>query len=162
MSKALTVSLTDEQHTFLRSLTTSGRSPARVQTRARILLLTDRSQGERLTDKNIAIALRVSLPTIGKTRRRFAQAQAAGQDALEAALGEKPRPGQTPKITGDIEAHLVTLACSDPPEGAVRWTLRLLADKIVALGHLESISHVAVGDRLKKMNSNLGKSSRGA
>ena len=78
MSKALTVSLTDEQHTFLRSLTTSGRSPARVQTRARILLLTDRSQGERLTDKNIAIALRVSLPTIGKTRRRFAQAQAAG------------------------------------------------------------------------------------
>lgn len=103
MSKALTVSLTDEQRTFLRTLTTSGSSPARVQTRARILLLTDRSQGERLTDKDIAAALRVSLPTIGTTRRRFAVAQTAGQDAfgqdaLDAALCEKPRPGQTPKI----------------------------------------------------------------
>ena len=152
MSKHLPVSLTDDQRAALRALIGTGRSPARAQTRARILLLADRSQGEKRTDAEIASALLVSLPTIGKTRRRFALAQADGQDALRAALAERPRPGQTPKVTGDIEAHLVTLACSDPPEGAARWTLRLLADRIVAAGHLESLSHVTVGERLKKMN----------
>ncbi len=157
MSKPVTVSLTDDQRTSLRGLTGSGSSPARVQTRARILLLADRSQGHRRTDADIAAALLVSKPTIGKTRRRFALAEAQGKDGLEAALSERPRPGQTPKVTGDIEAHLVTLCCSDPPEGAARWTLRLLADRIVAAGHLESLSHVTVGARLKKMRLNPGR-----
>ena len=156
MSKPVTVSLTDDQRTFLRDLTGSGSSPARVQTRARILLLADRSQGHRRTDADIAAALLVSKPTIGKTRRRYALA-AVGEDGLAAALSERPRPGQTPKVTGDIEAYLVTLCCSDPPEGAARWTLRLLADRIVAAGHLDSLSHVTVGARLKKMSLNPGK-----
>ena len=157
MSKSLFISLTDEQRTFLRTLTCSGTRSARVQTRARILLLTDRSQGEMRTDAQIAEALLVSKPTIGKTRRRFALAQEHGQDGLQAALSEKPRPGKVPKVTGEIEAHLVTLCCSDPPEGAARWTLRLLADKIVAQGHLDSLSHVTVGERLKKMHLSPGK-----
>ena len=157
MSKHLSVSLTDDQHTTLRTLIGSGSGPARAQARARILLLADRSRGERRTDAQIAAALLVSLPTIGKTRRRFALAQADGADALAAALSERPRPGQTPKVTGDIEAHLVTLACSDPPEGAARWTLRLLADRIVAAGHLESLSHVTVRDRLKKTSLSRGR-----
>ncbi len=161
MSKHLSVSLTDDQRAALRTLTGSGCGPARAQTRARILLLADRSQGEKRPDAEIAATLLVSLPTIGKTRRRFALAQAAGEDALAAALSERPRPGQRPKMTGDIEAHLVTLACSDPPEGAARWTLRLLADRIVAAGHLQSLSHVTVGERLKKMHSSRGKSSPG-
>ena len=75
---------------------------------------------------------------------------------LESALYDKPRPGQKPKITGDIEAQLVVLVCSDAPEGHDRWTLRLLAERLVALTELESISHVAVGERLKKMNSSPG------
>lgn len=157
MSKAVTLSLTDDQRAFLHNLTSSGNHPARVQTRARILLLADRSQGQKRTDSDIAGALMVSKPTIGKTRRRFVLAQADGQDGLEAALFEKPRPGQTPKVTGDIEAHLVTLCCSNPPEGASRWTLRLLANKIVALGHLDSLSHVTVRDKLKKMNLSPGR-----
>ena len=81
MSKHLSVSLTDGQRAALRTLTCSGHSPARAQTRARILLLADRSQGQKRTDAEIADALRVSLPTIGKTRRRFALAHAQGQDA---------------------------------------------------------------------------------
>jgi len=89
--------------------------------------------------------------TVGQICRRFAQ------DGLEAALTEKPRPGQPPKITGDIEAQLVTLACSDPPKGRSRWTLRLLADTMVELGYIESISNVAVYHRLKKTNSNPGR-----
>jgi len=157
MSKHLTVSLTDHQRTSLRTLTCAGSSAVRAQTRARILLLADRSQGQKRTDADITDALGVSLPTIGKTRRRFALAHAQGQDGLRAALTERPRPGKAPKVTGDIEAHLVTLACSDPPEGAARWTLRLLADRIVAAGHLDSLSHVTVRERLKKMNSNPGR-----
>ncbi len=157
MSKHLNVSLTDDQRAALRTLTCSGCGPARTQTRARILLLADRSQGDKRTDAQIAAALLVSLPTIGKTRRRFVRAQTTGEDALAVALSERPRPGQRPKVTGDIEAHLVTLCCSDPPEGAARWTLRLLADRIVAAGHLESLSHVTVGERLKKMRLNPGK-----
>jgi hypothetical protein len=76
---------------------------------------------------------------------------------VEAALTEKPRPGQPPKITGDIEARLVTLACSNPPEGRARWTLRLLADTMVELGYLDSISNVAVYHALKKTRLNPGR-----
>ena len=92
----------------------------------------------------VAEATGLHYVTVGQLLHRF---EAEG---LEAALYDRPRPGQAPKITGDIEAHLVTLACSDPPEGAARWTLRLLADRIVATSHLDSLSHVAVGERLKK------------
>jgi hypothetical protein len=78
------------------------------------------------------------------------------EGGLEAALYDKPRPGARPKITGDVEAHLVALTCSDPPEGYSHWTLRLLADQLVELELVESISHTAVGQVLKKTNSNPG------
>ena len=92
----------------------------------------------------VAEATGLHYVTVGQLLHRFEA------ERLEATLYDRPRPGQAPKITGDIEAHLVTLACSDPPEGAARWTLRLLADRIVATSHLDSLSHVAVGERLKK------------
>jgi Homeodomain-like domain len=74
---------------------------------------------------------------------------------MEAALYDKPRPGRVPKITGDIEAKLTVLACSDPPEGHSRWTLQLLADKLVELNLVESISAVAIHKRLKKLSETL-------
>ncbi len=151
MSKRVTISLTEEQRTELTRLTRSGAAPARTQTRARVLLLADRSQGQTRPNKAVAEATGLHYVTISQLLHRF---EAQG---LEATLYDKPRPGQTPKITGDIEAHLVTLACSDPPEGAARWTLRLLANRIVAQGHLDSLSHVAVGERLKKMRSSPGR-----
>ena len=143
--------LTKEQRTHLESLIKSGSAPARVQTRARILLLTDRSQGQKLTDQQIADALLCSKPTVWRIR------QLCVNEGMEAALYDKPRPGRTPKITGDIEAKLTVLACSDPPEGHGQWTLRLLADQIVELGYIDSISHVAIYDRLKKTKLSLGK-----
>ncbi len=147
MSNRVTISLTDEQRTVLVQLTRVGTTAARTLTRARVLLLADRSQGQARTNQAVAEAAGLHHVTVGHLLHRFAE------EGLEATLYDRPRPGQKPKITGDIEAHLVTLACSDPPEGAARWTLRLLADRIVAAGHLESLSHVAVGERLKKMNS---------
>lgn len=144
MSQHLHVHLSDEQRQHLDSLIKKGNAPARVQTRARILLLSDRSQGESRTQRQVAEAVICCTPTVGQVRRRFAL------EGLEAALSEKPRPGQAPKITGDVEAHLVTLACSEPPEGCTRWTFKLLAEKLVELQLVDSISEVAVYKRLKK------------
>ena len=151
MSKHVTVRLTEEQRAHLQGVLRAGSAPARTQTRARVLLHTDRSQGPALPDAAVAAAVLCSRGTVGNVRRRFAA------EGLEAALRDRPLPGAKPKITGAVEAHLVTLCCSDPPEGAARWTLRLLANQIVAAGHLESLSHVTVGARLKKMRLNPGR-----
>ena len=151
MSKHRTVSLTDEQREHLDNLIRSGNVPARVQTRVRILLHTDRSQGDERPDDQVAQAVRVSPATVVRIRKAFLD------QGMDAALFDKPRPGAVPKITGDIEAKLVTLVCSDAPTGRSRWTLRLLADKMVELGYLESISNQAIGQRLKKTNLNLGR-----
>lgn len=151
MSQHIPVVLSDDHRTHLESLIRAGNAPARTQTRARILLLTDRRQENLRPDAEIAAALLCSLTTVRNVRHRFVR------NGLDAALYDRPRPGAKPKITGETEAHLTLLACSAPPEGQARWTLRLLADRLVELGYVESLSHVAVGERLKKMNSNPGR-----
>jgi putative transposase len=142
--KKLTLRLKAKDRKQLDKLTRSGTAPARVQTRARLLLLTDRSQGERRADREVAAALMISLPTVGRIRRKYVE------QGLEAALSEKARPGRIPKITGEVEAQLVTLACSKAPEGRDCWTLQLLANRLVELKLVDSISAVAVHKRLKK------------
>jgi Homeodomain-like domain len=149
MSQHLHVHLSDAQRQHLDSLIKKGNAPARVQTRARVLLLCDRGQGEQRTQQQVAKAVLCCTPTVGQVCRRFAG------EGLEAALSEKPRPGQAPKITGDIEAQLVTLACSSPPEGCARWTFKLLAEKLVELRLVDSVSEVAVYKRLKKRSEAL-------
>jgi putative transposase len=144
MSKPLQVRLTAEDRKALESMVRGGINRVRVIKRAQILLMADvdgpkpRKQGE------IVAALGTSVTTVSATGRRYAQ------QGLVAALGEKPRPGREPKLTGEVEAQLVVLACSDPPEGQARWTLRLLAGELVRLDHVASISHTAVGNALKK------------
>jgi hypothetical protein len=144
MSKHTHIELTSEQRTELEQRIRTGSAPARTHTRARILLLSDRSQGQKRTDQEVADAVLCSKSTVIHVRRRFL----AG--GLQAALYDKGWPGAPPKFTGEVEAKLTMLACSDPPEGAARWTLRLLADKMVELGYVDSISHVTVGELLKK------------
>ncbi len=150
MSTHVKVYLTDEQRAHLEHLIRSGSCLARTQTKARILLLTNRNQVHPRSDAEIAASLGISRPTIVRTRRRFVL------EGLDAALYDKPRPGAKPKITGEVAAHLTLLACSTPPEGKQRWTLQLLADKLVELQLVDSISDVAVMHRLKKMSSNRG------
>ena len=151
MSKHVIVRLTEEQRSRLLGLIHTGEAPARTQTRARILLHTDRSQGQAQTDEAVAGACLCSKGTVGNVRRRFIA------EGLDAALKDKPLPGAKPKITGEVEAHLITLCCSDPPQGEARWTLRLLADRLVEMGLLESITPAAVHGRLKKTNLSLGR-----
>ena len=144
------VQLSKADRQELEMLIRSGESSARTQTRARILLLSDENRKKKMSTKEIASALLCSLPTITHIRQKDVEG------GLENALYDQPRPGATPKITGEIEAQLTLLACSAPPEGRVRWTLQLLADKLVELKLLDSISDVAVMKRLKKMNLSLG------
>lgn len=144
------VHLSKEDRQELEKLIHSGASSARTQNRARILLLTDESQKKKKSTKEIASALLCSMPTVTNIRKKFSEG------GIEQALYDKPRPGAVPKITGEIEAQLTMLACSAPPEGRSRWTLQLLADKLVELKLVDSISDVAVMHRLKKMNLSLG------
>jgi transposase len=156
MEHSTFVRLTDQQRQELDGLIHSGSAPARVQTRARVLLLADQSQDRSRTDQEVADAALCSQSTVFNIRHRFKEG------GLQAALYEKPRPGATPKLTGEVEAELILLACSNPPEGHQRWTLRLLADRMVELNLIDSISHVAVGNRLKQTRLNPGRFTVGA
>lgn len=151
MGQQLRVNLTASERDQLLQLIDGGQSAARTLTRARILLMADRSQDEQKTYQEIGKVLFCHEDRISRICRRYVQ------EGLEAALTERPRTGAPPKITGDIEARLVLLACSDPPDGRTRWTLRLLAEQMVALGHVDSISNVTVYDRLKKTRLNPGR-----
>lgn len=143
------VYLSEDQRTYLENLIRAGKSSARIQTRARILLLSDRSRGKVRQDIEVAEALMICAASVSRIRRRFVS------EGMEAALHDKPRPGRVPKITGDVEAKLTTLACSSPPEGHANWTLKLLADELVQLGCVESITPMAICKRLKKRSKAL-------
>lgn len=146
------VGLTEEEREQLLQVTRRGKAPARKVTRARILSKAD--QG--LYDRQVAEALDVSMATVWRTRKRFVE------EGLESALKERPRPGHRSKLDGKEEAHLIAVACSEPPEGHARWTLRLLADKVVELGFADSMSYESVRRTLKKTNSSPGRKRSGA
>ncbi len=150
MSQKLFVHLSEEDRAALEKMTRSGSGKAREITRARVLLMADRNQAAFKTQAQSADALGISPVTVCRVCRRFAG------EGRQTALVERPRPGQKPKITGDVEARLVTLACSDPPEGKNRWTVRLLRDELVRLETVPDISHVAIYQALKKTNLNPG------
>jgi hypothetical protein len=146
MGKQTHIERTSEERTELEKLIRTGNAPARTHTRARILLLSDRSQGQKRTDQEGADAVLCRKSTVRNVRRRFLSG------GLQAALSDKGWPGASPKFTGEVEAKLVMFACSEPPEGAARWTLRLLADKMVERHSVDSMSHVMVGEILKKLD----------
>jgi transposase len=150
MGKHTKIELTVEQRTELEQLIRTGDAPARTHTRARILLLSDRSHGQKRTDQQVADAALCSKGSVANVRRRFLTS------GLKAALYDKGWPGAKPKFTGEVEAKLTMLACSDAPEGAARWTLRLLAERMIELGYVDYISHVTVRELLKKTNSSPG------
>lgn len=154
-AKRYSVILDPEQRASLMDLISSGKESARKLTRARILLKADESEtGPAYADKQIREALEVSVSTIERTRKTFAL------EGLRAALHPKARSGSRPKkFDGETEAHLIALACSDPPEGYACWTLRLLAEKMVELQHFSSISHECIRQVLKKTNFVPGASS---
>ena len=145
MSKKYRVFLNHKERNYLRKLVNTGTDKARKLTRARILLSSDESpHGPSKKDKEIMEALGVCVRTVAVTRERFSQGD------IEEALNEKPRSGRPREFTGREEAKLTLIACSDPPEGRNRWSVRLLADKLVELDVVDSISRESVRKYLKK------------
>lgn len=141
------VKLTEQQHQYLQKIVETGKDKARKITRCRILLLADEAKGK--TDGEISDALNVCLATIFNTRRKY------HHDGLEGAINERPRSGQPIKFKGKDRAKITALACSKPPEGHSKWSLRLLSDRVIELDIVEDISHESVRSILKKTNSSL-------
>ena len=137
------IHLTREERSSLKTLFRSGKGANRQQTRARILDMLDR----KAPPAKIAQALCCGVATVYNVKRRYET------EGFEAALTDKPRSGRPVVINGAQRAKITALACSDAPDGHSRWTLRLLADKAVQLGFVETISHNAVKEILKKTNS---------
>lgn len=148
------VMLSHAERDHLENLISTGTESARKLTRARILLKADAGW----MDQASAEALDVSLPTVGRIRRRYAT------EGLDSAINRKPtRRRYERKLDGADEAHLIALTCSEPPQGYGRWSLRLISEHLVALEQvqIESVSHETVRQVLKKTNSSPGKTSSG-
>jgi len=146
------VRLKEEERNELYRYLHQGIAPARSLNRARMLLMAD----EGYPDDHISKSLQVAKSTVARIRGRYCQ------EGLQSALKEKSRSGTPPKIDGRAKAEVVTIACSKPPEGRSRWTLRLLADRAVELNVVDSISHTTIHRILKKMRSSRGRRSIGA
>lgn len=149
--KKYIVTLEPEEREFLEHLIRKGRTAARKLTHARILLKADSSEGQPgWTDERIAQGLEVHPATVANVRRRYVE------EGLDAALNPRPGGHRPRKLDGDAEAHLIALVCSQSPEGHGRWTLRLLANRMVELEYVDSVSHETVRQTLKKTNSSRG------
>ena len=143
--KIYIVDLTKEERTYLLDFIRSGKHSARKLNRARILLHADEGK----TDNEISEALHTGMSTVQRTRQRFVEGN------VEGALNERARPGGQRKLDEKGGALLETLAHSKPPEGRSRWTLHLLADRLVQLKVVDSLSHETVRQALKKSGLSL-------
>lgn len=147
MAKAYRVTLTKAERKELEGILSRGKADVRRLQHARVLLKADESKwGPRWRDAEIADAFEISVRTVERLRKRFVE------DGLELALSpyRTPKRRYRCKLDGDQEAKLIAIACSDPPEGRGRWSLRMLADKMVELEYVDELSHETVRQTLKK------------
>jgi transposase len=152
MKKKYIVTLTQEERTMLQAKLSKGKTAARKLTHARILLKADASPGgSGWSDDQIADGVEIGRATVERVRKQFVE------EGLEAALNSRrPRRQYRRKLDGDGEAHLIALACSQAPQGRSRWTLRLLADRMVQLEQVDHLSYETVREVLKKTSLSLG------
>ena len=150
-AKKYHIDLTDIEKSKLESIVTKRKSTSEIVKRSNILLAADRNGSRRWGDAKISKQYEVSIRTIERLRKRYVE------DGLEITLKGKPRLNLDKKrFDGEVEAHLIALRCSEPELGRSSWTLQLLADKMIALNYVESISHESVRQILKKMKLSLG------
>ena len=151
--KKYIVTLTEDERDALGALVSKGKHRSQKILNALILLGCDEGEHQvnHSTNEEMSRILNVSMRKIDRVKKRFVE------EGLEVALnGRKGSRTYAKKTDGDFEAHLIALSCSDPPEGFARWSLRMLAEKVVELEYIDSISHETVRRILKKTNSNLG------
>ena len=145
MRKQKSVRLTNKVRKVLQEMVSKGKEKARTLTRCRILLLADKGE----SDSGIIKALGITRNTIRQIRQRYIK------EGVSAAIHERPRPGAPNKFSGKQMAQITALACSKAPEGRSRWSLRLLADKVVELNLVDGISYKTIERTLKKTNLSL-------
>lgn len=140
------IELSDQDKAALIDIVTKGKSPARTILRANILLASDRRSEKYMTVSEISKAYHTTPTTVQNVRTSYCE------KGLAATVNRKKRetPPIPAKVTREVEAHVIALACGEPPEGYSKWTLRLLANKTVELGYIDSILHVTVSTILKK------------
>ena len=156
--KKYVVTLTQDERRQLSTIASKGKNRSQTVVNALILLACDDGefQETRSINQTISSVLQISMRKIDRLKRRFIE------DGLEAALNGRPTQRQyTKKADGDFEAHLVALSCSQPPEGFARWSLRLLADQVVAFDYIDEVSYETIRRVLKKTNLSLGSASDG-
>lgn len=143
------IELTAAEKERLLKIIATGKAPARTILRANVLLASDRNSKTYMTVAKIAEVYHTTPTTIEKIRAAYEN------EGLERALTRKKRetPPVPAKVTGEVEAHIIALACGTPPEGYEKWSLRLIADKCVELNYIDAISHTTVANILKKTNS---------
>ena len=148
MARFYKVELTQKEREELISIIRKGKHTSQIYRNAYVLLNTDEGEfSEKVTNAEISRVLKVGMRTIDRIKKRFVE------EGFEACLSRKPTTRvYKRKVDGDIEAKLISIACSEPPEGFTKWSLRLLADKMVELQYVESISHETVRTVLKKTN----------
>jgi transposase len=151
MAKRYRVTLTAEERQRLEDLTRKGKASVRMVRRAQTLLLA--ADEER--DEDIAKALRIGISTVERTRKRCVE------EGVEASLRERPRPGARPKLGPKERAYVVALACTKPPEGRHRWSMQMLADRLVELEMVPDITDEAIRLLLKRTSSSRGSRSSG-
>ena len=142
------IELSAEEKAKLTEIVTKGNSPARTILRANILLASDRQSEKYMTVSEVSKAYHTTPTTVQNVRTSYCE------KGLEATIHRKKRetPPVPAKVTGEVEAHVIALACGKPPEGYAKWTLQLLANKTVELGYIDSISHTTIRTILKKTN----------
>ena len=145
------IELSDSERKNLEDIVTKGNTSARKILRANILLASDKNAIRRMTVAEIAEVYHTTPTTVQTVRTEYSQ------KGMESTINRKTRetPPVAPKVTGDVEAHIIALCCSMPPEGYSRWTVRLLADKSVELGYVDSINYSTISRTLKKTNLSL-------
>lgn len=145
------IELSDADRTMLTEIVCKGTAKARTILRANILLASDRNGKKYMTVAEIADAYHTTPTTVQTVRTTY------DEKGIEETINRKKRetPPVPAKVTGDVEAYIIALACGEPPEGYCKWTLRLLADRCIELGYLETVSHVTVSRILKKTNLSL-------
>jgi transposase len=148
-----TIKLTKTEVDDLKAIINKGSHTSQTFRTAYVLLNCDEGKhSEKVTNEQISKVLKIGMRTIDRIKKRFIE------EGLDEVLERKPTSrNYERKVDGDVEAKLITLCCSTPPKGRAKWSLRLLADTMVELKYVESISHVKVGEVLKKTNLNLGK-----
>jgi len=148
-----TIKLTKAEVDDLRNIINKGSHTSQTFRAAYILLNCDEGKySEKVINEQISKVLKIGMRTIDRVKKKFFE------EGLESALERRPTSRiYNSKVDGEIEAKLITLCCSEPPKGFAKWSLRLLADKMVELNYIESISHITVRNVLKKTNLSLGK-----